>query len=137
MLQSIFHLRPPIPTSAFVVIRRLVVEFGLAQWRRYAMAFVLMGVAAACTAIPVYLIGDMVNMANIEHNFPGGGRARSGSGGDLRDQGGGDLRAIRDPVAHRQPHHRARTSAACSASCSTRASAFSPIATLRNSPRGS
>jgi ATP-binding cassette subfamily B protein len=49
----------------------LVVEFGLGQWRRYALAFLLMGVAAVCTAIPVYLISDMVNMANIKHSFPG------------------------------------------------------------------
>src|SRR5260370_17265560 len=30
-----------------------------------------MGVAAACTAFPVYLIGDMVNMASIQRSFPG------------------------------------------------------------------
>src|SRR5258708_35539769 len=30
-----------------------------------------MAVAAACTAIPVYLIGDLINMANVYHNFPG------------------------------------------------------------------
>ena len=52
MLQPVF---PPLitdPHSALVVIRRLVVEFGLGQWRRYALAFLLMGVVAACTAIP-------------------------------------------------------------------------------------
>src|ERR1700736_3471379 len=71
MLQSLFPSSDTDPGSALVVIRRLVVEFGLGQWRRYAMAFLLMGIAALCTAIPVYLIGDMVNMANIQHNFPG------------------------------------------------------------------
>jgi ATP-binding cassette subfamily B protein len=71
MLQSLFPSSATHPDSALVVIRRLVVEFGLSQWRRYALAFLLMGVAAACTAIPVYLIGDLVNMANVEHNFPG------------------------------------------------------------------
>jgi ATP-binding cassette subfamily B protein len=59
------------PGSALVVIRRLVVEFGIGQWRWYALAFFLMGVAAACTAIPVYLLGNVVNLANIEHNFSG------------------------------------------------------------------
>jgi subfamily B ATP-binding cassette protein MsbA len=71
MLQSVFPSSAANPDGALVVIRRLVVEFGLGQWRRYVLAFLLMGVAAACTAIPVYLIGDLVNMANVEHNFPG------------------------------------------------------------------
>jgi subfamily B ATP-binding cassette protein MsbA len=71
MLQSTPSSSATDPNGTLAVIRRLVVEFGLAQWRRYALAFLLMGVGAACTAIPVYLIGDMVNMANIKHNFPG------------------------------------------------------------------
>jgi subfamily B ATP-binding cassette protein MsbA len=71
MLQSFFPSSTTDPDRALVVIRRLVVEFGLAQWRRYVLAFLLMGVAAACTAIPVYLIGDLVNMANVQHNFSG------------------------------------------------------------------
>ncbi len=71
MLQSVFPSSAIDPGSALVVIRRLVVEYGLGQWRRYALAFLLMGVAAACTAIPVYLIGDMVNMASIQRSFPG------------------------------------------------------------------
>jgi len=70
MLQSAFPPSTTDPDRALAVIRRLVVEFGLAQWRRYAMAFLLMGVAALCTAIPVYVIGDMVNSANVRHNFP-------------------------------------------------------------------
>jgi subfamily B ATP-binding cassette protein MsbA len=71
MLQPAFPPSASDPKSALVVIRRLVVEFGLAQWRRYTVAFGLMGVAALCTAIPVYLIGDMVNMANVDRNFSG------------------------------------------------------------------
>src|ERR1700731_385315 len=71
MLQSVSPSSATDPDNALVVIRRLVIEFGLAQWHRYALAFLLMGIAAACTAIPVYLIGNMVNMANLEHNFPG------------------------------------------------------------------
>jgi subfamily B ATP-binding cassette protein MsbA len=71
MLQSFLPSSSIASDSALVVIRRLVVEFGLVQWRRYALAFGLMGVAAACTAIPVYLVGDLINMANVHHNFRG------------------------------------------------------------------
>src|SRR6202163_175627 len=46
MLQSFLPSSATNPESAFVVIRRLVVEFGLGQWRRYALAFLLMGVVA-------------------------------------------------------------------------------------------
>ncbi|HEY6256730.1 MAG TPA: ABC transporter ATP-binding protein [Xanthobacteraceae bacterium] len=70
MLQSLFPSSAADRDGAFVLIRRLVVEFGIGQWRRYALAFLLMGVAAACTAVPAYLVGDLVNLANIEHNFP-------------------------------------------------------------------
>ena len=52
MLQSFHPSSAADRDSALVLIRRLVIEFGLGQWRRYALAFLLMGVAAACTAIP-------------------------------------------------------------------------------------
>ena len=78
MLQSVFPPLTTDPHSALVVIRRLVVEFGIGQWRRYALAFLLMGVVAACTAIPAYLIGDIVNMANVQHNFAGVDRRAAG-----------------------------------------------------------
>src|SRR5258708_13052462 len=71
MLQSFNTSSAADPGTSLGVIRRLVVEFGVGQWGRYALAFALMGVAAACTAIPVYLIGILVNTANIDHNFPG------------------------------------------------------------------
>jgi ATP-binding cassette, subfamily B, bacterial MsbA len=71
MLQKVFPSSANDPGGTLAVVRRLVVEFGLGQWRRYALAFLLMGVAAACTAIPVSLIGRMINTANIDHNFPG------------------------------------------------------------------
>jgi subfamily B ATP-binding cassette protein MsbA len=57
------------PESAFVLVRRLVVEFGFGQWKRYALAFLLMGVGAACTAIPAYLMGELVNQANVYRDF--------------------------------------------------------------------
>jgi ATP-binding cassette subfamily B protein len=71
MLQTIIPPASGKPDSAYGLIRRLVLEFGLGQWRRYALAFALMGVAAACTAIPAYLIGNLVNLAYLQHNFPG------------------------------------------------------------------
>jgi ABC-type multidrug transport system fused ATPase/permease subunit len=57
--------------SATAMIRRLLTEFGLSQWKRYAVAFVLMGIAAACTAIPAYLMGGLVNNAYVHHDFNG------------------------------------------------------------------
>ena len=54
-----------------VLIRRLLAEQGLAHWRRYIVAFVLMGVAAGCTALSAWLIGDVVNQAYVNRNLQG------------------------------------------------------------------
>src|SRR5262249_46211394 len=51
--------------------RRLLVEQTASQWRRYALAFGLMGIAAASTALGAYLIGDVINQAYVHKNFPG------------------------------------------------------------------
>src|SRR6202044_3853233 len=48
------------PYGAPALIRRLVTEYGVANWKRYAVAFVLMGVAAACMALSAYLFGHVV-----------------------------------------------------------------------------
>jgi len=53
------------------MIKRLLLEQGLKQWRKYAVAFTLMGVAAGCTAFSAYLIGDVINQAYVNHNLPG------------------------------------------------------------------
>jgi subfamily B ATP-binding cassette protein MsbA len=53
------------------LIRRLLTEQGLAHWRQYAIAFMLMGVAAGATALSAYLIGNVINEAYINKNFPG------------------------------------------------------------------
>jgi ATP-binding cassette, subfamily B, bacterial MsbA len=71
MLQAIIPTPGRDADGALVLIRRLVVEFGIGQWRRYALAFALMGIAAACTAIPAYLVGNLINLANLNHDFPG------------------------------------------------------------------
>jgi len=57
--------------GAFVLVRRLLTEQGMRHWRRYLIAFALMGIAAACTAASAYLIGTVINEAYISRNFPG------------------------------------------------------------------
>ena len=69
MLQSLLPSSAADRDRGLLLLRRLVVEFGLGQWRRYVLAFLLMGVAAACTATPAYLVGKMVNLAYVEHDF--------------------------------------------------------------------
>ena len=56
---------------ASVLIRRLVVDEALAHWPRYAIAIVLMCIAAAGMALSAYLIGTMTNEAYVNHNFHG------------------------------------------------------------------
>ena len=45
------------------MVRRLLADEALQHWRRYAVAFVLMAIAAACTALSAYLLGTMTNEA--------------------------------------------------------------------------
>jgi ATP-binding cassette, subfamily B, bacterial MsbA len=59
------------PYGAAILIRRLVAEQGLAYWRRYLLAFALMGVAAGATAGSAYILGEVINQAYIEKNVPG------------------------------------------------------------------
>ena len=56
---------------ALPLIRRLLTEQGFVHWPRYAMAFALMGVAAACTALSAYLIGDVINQAYVNRSLSG------------------------------------------------------------------
>ncbi len=55
--------------GAVAMIRRLLLEQGLVHWRRYAVAFTLMAIAAGCTALPAYLISDFVNTAYLSREF--------------------------------------------------------------------
>jgi ATP-binding cassette, subfamily B, bacterial MsbA len=59
------------PHAALTLIRRLLTEYGLTRWRRYAFAFALMGLGAICTASTAYLVRDVVNEAYVQRNFPG------------------------------------------------------------------
>jgi ATP-binding cassette subfamily B protein len=57
--------------STYTLVRRLLIDEAFAHWPRYAIAFLLMGVAAAATALSAYLLGTMVNEAYVAHNFRG------------------------------------------------------------------
>ena len=57
--------------STSVLVRRLLVDEALGYWPRYAIAFVLMGIAAGATALTAYLLGTMTNEAYVNHNFHG------------------------------------------------------------------
>ena len=59
------------PYGAPALVRRLLTEQGLDNWRRYAVSFALMGIAAGCTAFSAYLIGQLVNRAYVQRDFPG------------------------------------------------------------------
>src|SRR5262245_22632672 len=53
------------------LIRRLLAEQGLVHWRKYAVAFLLMAVAAGCTAASAWLIGDVINQAYVSRSLRG------------------------------------------------------------------
>lgn len=57
------------PYGAPALIRRLFADHALQHRKLYVTAFILMGVAAACTALSAYLLGDVVNQAYVHKNF--------------------------------------------------------------------
>jgi ATP-binding cassette, subfamily B, bacterial MsbA len=59
------------PYGAAILIRRLITEQAATYWRRYLVAFILMGISAAATAAATYLLGQVINEAYIERNVPG------------------------------------------------------------------
>src|SRR6516164_4309029 len=59
------------PKGTAALVRRLLLEQAAGQWRRYALAFALMAIAAATTALGAYLIGDVINQAYVHKNLPG------------------------------------------------------------------
>jgi ABC-type multidrug transport system fused ATPase/permease subunit len=71
MLTSYFQGLFADPHGTPALVRRLLLEQAAGQWRRYALAFGLMGVAAATTALGAYLIGDVINQAYVHRNLPG------------------------------------------------------------------
>ena len=59
------------PYGAAILVRRLVMEQGIAFWRRYLLAFTLMGVAATATAASTYVLGQVINQAYVDKNVTG------------------------------------------------------------------
>src|SRR5215470_6184093 len=64
----------PAPANRYdtaAMIRRLLTEYALGHWKRYAAAFVLMAISAGCTALSAYLLGDVINQAYVHRNLAG------------------------------------------------------------------
>src|SRR3979411_1283784 len=59
------------PSGAAILIRRLIMEQGAAYWRRYLLAFVLMGVSAAATAGSAWILGQVINKAYVDKDVRG------------------------------------------------------------------
>src|SRR6201987_5154945 len=57
--------------STYALVQRLLLDEALRYWPRYAIAFLLMGITAAATALTAYLLGTMTNEAYVNHNFHG------------------------------------------------------------------
>ena len=71
MLKSYWQSLFADPDGAPALVRRLLMQQAAGQWRRYALAFGLMGIAAASTALGAYLVGDVINQAYVHKNLPG------------------------------------------------------------------
>src|SRR4030081_2696015 len=59
------------PSGAAILIRRLVTEQGAAYWRRYLLAFVLMGGPPAATAGSAWILGQVINKAYVDKDVRG------------------------------------------------------------------
>jgi subfamily B ATP-binding cassette protein MsbA len=68
---TISQFEPDSRYTTPALVRRLLLEHGATHWRMYAVAFVLMGIGAACTAIIAYLMRDFINFAYLSKNFKG------------------------------------------------------------------
>jgi ATP-binding cassette subfamily B protein len=69
MLLSRFRSQLADPDSTLALVRRLLLEHAAGRWKRYAQAFALMAVTAACTGLLAYLIKYFVNETYIGRNF--------------------------------------------------------------------
>ncbi len=54
--------------GALALVHRLLTEQAAGQWKRYALAFVLMAVAAGATAASAWLVGNVINAAYVYRN---------------------------------------------------------------------
>jgi ATP-binding cassette subfamily B protein len=69
MLSSRFEKLFADPEGAFALMRRLLLEHATKRWKRYGLAFMLMAVTAACTALIAYLLKYIVNETYLGRNF--------------------------------------------------------------------
>ncbi|HET9904835.1 MAG TPA: ABC transporter ATP-binding protein [Xanthobacteraceae bacterium] len=68
-MSGIDSLAPVGDQRAFALLKRLFGDFGYRYRARYALAVVLMGLAAGCTALSAYLIGEVVDQAFGDRNM--------------------------------------------------------------------
>src|ERR1700722_7789356 len=59
------------PYGAAILIPPLTSEQGLADWRRYLLAFLLMGISAGATALSAYVLGQVINKAYVDRDVRG------------------------------------------------------------------
>src|SRR5947208_4313585 len=59
------------PSGAAILIRRLITEQGAAYWRRYLIAFLLMGVSAGATAGSAWILGQVINKTYVDKDVRG------------------------------------------------------------------
>jgi ABC-type multidrug transport system fused ATPase/permease subunit len=59
------------PKSAASLIRRLLIEYGGMHWRDYGLAFGLMAIGAACTALPAFLLGRGIDQGYVYQSYRG------------------------------------------------------------------
>lgn len=71
MILSTFKALFADPHGTPALVRRLLTEYAFGHWKRYLIAFVLMGVSAGCTALSAYLLGAVINQAYIDRNLTG------------------------------------------------------------------
>jgi len=70
MLKSYLQRRFADPNGTPALVRRLLLEQAWSQRGRYALAVVLMLLAAAATALGAYLIGPVINAAYVDRDLP-------------------------------------------------------------------
>ncbi|MGH6769830.1 MAG: ABC transporter ATP-binding protein [Xanthobacteraceae bacterium] len=71
MLKSLLPSARTGSDGALALIWRLLSDYGAARRNRYALAFLLMAVAASCTALIAYLAGDVINQSYVNRDFSG------------------------------------------------------------------
>ena len=130
--------KSPDDYSTFALVRRLLVDEALGHWPRYAIAFVLMGISAAATALTAYLIGSMTNEAYVNRNYHGIVVIGLIAMVIFVVKGFATYGAAVTLSMDRQSHHCRQSGGACSTDCCNKTSKlFSPTAIRPSSSPGS